>query len=418
MASSEDSFLKQIGPGLALLGAAGIGMILANSPMSASFFSLLEAKIGPVIGPLSLNKSVLHWINDGLMALFFLLVGLELKRELVDGRLSKPKDALLPIFAAVGGMAIPAGIYAAVHFNNPETASGWAIPAATDIAFALCVLSLAGPRVPIGLRVFLVTVAVVDDLGAILMIALFYSGELSTPALMAACGFTVALFALTKMKVRSLVPYLIVGVLLWIAVLKSGIHATLAGVITAMFIPHPKAGSDDTPVVPELHTKGAATPLTKLEHALHNVVSFAVLPIFGLANAGVPLAGLGPEVALGSVPVAIAVALVVGKPIGIVGASLIAVKSGMADLPNNTTWKGVFGASCAAGIGFTMSLFIGGLAFTDDSQTAGVRIGVLMGSFISAFLALAILRSLPVLNKNGELPFSNDRTAATAGGLE
>lgn len=381
--AQSDSFAKQVLPGLALLGAAGVGMALANSPASTAFFDALATKVGPVLGPISLHKSVLHWINDGLMAVFFLLVGLELKRELIDGALAKRRDAMLPAMAAIGGMAVPAMIYVAFHLGSPETMKGWAIPAATDIAFALCVLSLAGPRVPIGLRVFLVTVAVVDDLGAILIIALFYSGALNATALLAAAGLTIGLFAMRRFGVKSVIPYLLIGMLLWVAVLKSGIHATLAGVVTALAIPHDRDATGES-------------ALTHLEHLLHPWVSFLVLPIFGLANAGVPLAGMGLDVALGAVPMAIAIALVVGKPVGIIGMTWVAVKSGMCSLPAGVNWKGVLGASFAAGIGFTMSLFIGMLAFTDPAITAGVRIGVLIGSFISAFIALAVLRTLPL----------------------
>jgi len=402
--AQSDSFAKQVLPGLVLLGAAGVGMGLANSPLAGTFFDTLAAKVGPVIGPISLHKSVLHWINDGLMAVFFLLVGLELKRELIDGALAKPRDAMLPAMAAIGGMAIPALIYVSFHLGSPETMKGWAIPAATDIAFALCVLSLAGPRVPIGLRVFLVTVAVVDDLGAILIIALFYSGALNATALLAAAGLSIGLFVMRRVGVRSVIPYLVIGALLWVAVLKSGIHATLAGVVTALAIPHDR---DET----------GESALTHLEHLLHPWVSFLVLPIFGLANAGVPLAGMGLDVALGAVPVAIAVALVVGKPIGIVGMTFVAVKSGICSLPAGVNWRGVLGASFAAGIGFTMSLFIGMLAFTDPSVTAGVRIGVLIGSFISAFIALGVLRTLPMPSSESVASARTTPSETTAGSL-
>ncbi|MCB9506649.1 MAG: Na+/H+ antiporter NhaA [Myxococcales bacterium] len=394
---TETSRLREAAPGLVLLAAATVGMVVANTPAAASVTAALATKVGPVIGPLSLNKSVIHWINDGLMAIFFLVVGLELKRELVGGRLANARVALLPALAAVGGMAVPALIYAAFHASSPATLVGWAIPAATDIAFALCVVTLAGPRVPVALRVFLVTVAVVDDLGAILVIALFYSGKLAVVPLVVAGAAVGALAALSRSHVRALAPYLIVGAVLWVAVLKSGIHATLAGVITALFVPHAqRVTTADVGVT--IDAASTDSPLLRLEHALHPWVSYAVLPIFGFANAGVPLVGMGLADALAQTPLSIATALVVGKPVGICLAVWLAVRLGVAALPEGTNWRGLIGAGCAAGIGFTMSLFIGGLAFESVEQLAGVRIGVLAGSLISAALALAIFQTLPVAN--------------------
>lgn len=379
MASSNSA--RQSLPGLVLLAAAALGLIVANSPLAHLYESLLTAKIGPVLGPISLHKSVGHWINDGLMAVFFLLVGLELKRELRGGALSNPRDALLPALAAVGGMAVPALIYFAFNAGDPEAMRGWAIPAATDIAFALCILALAGDKVPVCLRVFLVSVAVVDDLGAILVIAAFYTESIAFVALAIAGGLTLGLIALNRAGVRHRLPYLMLGALLWLAVLKSGLHATLAGVVLALTIPHEWGGED--------------TMCTRLEHDLHPGVSFLILPIFGFANAGVPLAGVDASVLLGSVPVGIALALVIGKPIGIAGISWLAIKSGIAELPKGATWQGMLGASMAAGVGFTMSLFIGGLAFTAPEYTVGMRIGVIAGSLVSATAALVLLKALP-----------------------
>ena len=364
--------------GLVLMGAAVVALLIANSPLADAYHAVLHAYLG--------GLSVSHWINDGLMALFFLLVGLEMKREMISGQLAAWPRRILPGVAALGGMAVPALIYLALNLGGGGRPAGWAIPAATDIAFALGVLALLGDRVPASLRVFLTALAILDDLGAIVIIALFYSGSLNALALIAATGVLALLVALNRLRVRLLTPYLLLGAVLWVLVLKSGIHATLAGVALAFTIPlgerHDDAAAGD-------HAHG---PLIRLEHALAPWVNFAVVPIFGLANAGVSLAGLGLADLMAPVPLGVALGLFVGKQVGVYAAATLVVRSGWADLPAHATWRQLYGVALLCGIGFTMSLFIGLLAFpTQPELQDAVKLGVLAGSLASALAGAALL---------------------------
>ena len=355
--------------GFALIGAAALALIVANSPFADSYHALKAAHLGPL--------SLLHWVNDGAMALFFLFVGLEIKRELIEGQLSTPHRRRLPGAAALAGMAVPALIYVAINCGDPAALRGWAIPAATDIAFALGVLALLGKRVPVSLKLFLTAVAVLDDLGAILIIAIFYTADLNLPALAGALAGLGILAACNRLKVTALWPYLLVGAGIWAAVLQSGIHATLAGVAVAMTVPMTK-------------------PLERLEHALQPWIAFAVVPLFGFLNAGVSFAGVSPEIAVGGVPLGIGLGLFVGKQVGIFGACRLMVASGLAHLPHGASWRQLYGVALLCGIGFTMSLFIGGLAFGEGSaREDAVKIGVFAGSLLSALAGWLILRTAP-----------------------
>ena len=363
--------------GLVLIGAAALALIAANSPLSHAYFGLLHLHLGPL--------SVLHWINDGLMAVFFLLVGLELKRELLDGELSTWERRALPGAAALAGMAVPAAIYAAVNAADAPSLRGWAIPAATDIAFALGVLALLGRRVPVSLKILLTAIAVIDDLGAILAIALFYSSELSPLPLLGAMVAIAVLAWLARIGVHVLWPYLAIGLLAWVAMLLSGIHATFAGVAVAMTVP-----LTPTPGKPE----GASSPLHRLEHRLHPLVAFGIVPLFGFANAGVRFIGLGPEAMLGGVPLGIAAGLFIGKQFGILGACWAMIRLRLAEKPSGANWRHLHGVALLAGIGFTMSLFIGVLAFGEGgTRPDSVKLGVLAGSLLSALAGYAMLRS-------------------------
>ncbi|WP_295467697.1 Na+/H+ antiporter NhaA [uncultured Pseudomonas sp.] len=358
--------------GIVLMLAAAIALVVANSPLADTYFASLHA----VVGGLSLG----HWINDGLMALFFLLVGLEIKREMVVGQLARWSDRALPGLAALGGMLVPALLYALVNRHDSQTLAGWAIPAATDIAFALGVLSLLGSRVPPSLKVFLSALAILDDLGAVLIIALFYTSDLSTAMLLAAAGLVAVLLVLNRLKVTALLPYLLVGALLWFCMLRSGIHATLAGVILALYIPLGDTEAD------------AASPLLRLESALHPWVAFLIVPLFGFANAGVSLAGIAPANLLDPVPLGVALGLFLGKQVGISLLVLLAIRSGLARLPEGASWLQLYGVALLCGIGFTMSLFIGALAFpTAPFLVDEVKIGVLLGSLLSALAGVAVL---------------------------
>ncbi len=376
--------------GLVLMGAAVMAMIVANSPLAGSYLQALNLPLQVSAGDFKIAKPLILWINDGLMAVFFLLVGLELKREIVEGHLSNLRSASLPAFAAVGGMAAPALIYAAFNWGDPVAMRGWAIPAATDIAFALGALSLLGSRAPVALKAFLLSLAIFDDLGAIIIIALFYTAELSTGALLTAAALILGLAALNRAGVRSPAAYILLGIPLWVATLKSGVHATLAGVILALFIPiRPPRGaaagdeSDDS-------------PLRHLEHALHPWVAFGVLPIFAFANAGVPVLGLAPSDLLQPVPLGIMLGLVLGKAVGIMVMSVAAVRLAGAPLPEGASWRHVFGASLLAGIGFTMSLFIASLAFEDNVPFIGLeRLGILVGSLFAGVVGFLVLRATP-----------------------
>ncbi|KQT84346.1 Na+/H+ antiporter NhaA [Methylobacterium sp. Leaf466] len=365
--------------GLVLMASAALALVVANSALAPAYFATLKAYLGPL--------SVLHWVNDALMAVFFLLVGLEIKREVLDGRLRTWPDRVLPGVAALGGMVAPGLVYLAVNWHSPETLRGWAIPAATDIAFALGVLALLGSRVPVSLKIFLTALAIIDDLGAVLIIAAFYTAELSLPMLGGAAVAFAVLFGLNKAGVSRLTPYLVVGVVLWVFVLKSGIHATIAGVLLAMTIPlRLSIGKPDDPT----------SPLHKLEHILHPWSSFLILPIFGFANAGVSLAGVTGKMMLDPVTLGVALGLFLGKQVGVFGFVLVVVRLGWAQRPAHASWLQVYGVALLCGIGFTMSLFIGLLAFADSPELeAETKIGVLAGSLVCMALGALVLRFAP-----------------------
>ncbi|MEO9337261.1 Na+/H+ antiporter NhaA [Mesorhizobium sp. SB112] len=363
--------------GIVLMAVAVLAIVVANSPLANGYFSAL----GSYIGPLSLH----HWINDALMALFFLLVGLEIKREMLDGQLSTWSRRILPGAAAAGGMAVPALVYIAFNLDNPAALRGWAIPSATDIAFALGVLSLLGPRVPASLKIFLAALAIIDDLGAVIVIALFYTSDLNLYALGGAAVVVIALSFMNRQGVNRLLPYLALGAVLWVLVLSSGVHATLAGVILALTIP-----LSATPGKPEASPD--ISPLHRLEHALHKPVAFVVVPIFGFANAGVSFAGVTPAVLVGPLTLGVAAGLVVGKLVGVFGTVAILVRAGLADLPAAASWMQTLGVSLLCGIGFTMSLFIGLLAFDDPAMQDGAKFGILAGSLVAGLAGYIILR--------------------------
>ncbi|MCX7080496.1 MAG: Na+/H+ antiporter NhaA [Pseudomonas sp.] len=372
-------FQLEAASGLLLIAAAALALIINNSPLSWLYNGLLDTPVVAQIGALKIAKPLLLWINDGLMAMFFLLIGLEVKREVLEGHLSKPSQIVLPGAAAIGGMVVPALIYWILNKDNPAALGGWAIPMATDIAFALGVLALLGKRVPVSLKLFLMTLAIIDDLGAIIVIAIFYSGALSTLSLILAAACLVALVAMNRLGVVKLGPYMIIGLILWVCVLKSGVHATLAGVTLAFCIP--------------LRTKNAEpSPLLSLEHALHPWVAFGILPLFAFANAGVSLAGVNLESFTHHVPMGIAAGLLLGKTIGVFGLTWLAVKIGIAVLPSGANWGQVLGVAILCGIGFTMSLFVGSLAFVPGSSDyAGMdRMGILTGSILAALIGYAV----------------------------
>lgn len=362
--------------GVLLVFAAANALVIANSPLGVVYFKLLETKLD--------GLSVLHWINDALMALFFLLVGLEIKREFIEGQLASWSRRALPAIAALGGMIAPAAIYIALARGDAEALRGWAIPAATDIAFALGVLAILGSRVPVSLKIFLTALAILDDLGAILIIALFYTGNLSLPMLAGAGACLAVLIALNLRGVRALPLYLALGAVLWFLVLKSGIHATLAGVALALTIPLGGHGAEsDEPEHSPLHT---------LEHRLQPWSSYFIVPIFGFANAGVSIAGMSPSLLLTPVPLGIVLGLFLGKQLGVFGFAWLAVRLGLGSMPARATWAQLYGVSLLCGIGFTMSLFIGALAFASNAAlNDATKIGVLVGSAISAVLGYAVL---------------------------
>lgn len=383
MESSIELFLKkESASGIILMFAAIFAMILANSPLASWYNLLLDVPVVVAVGKLEIAKPLLLWINDGLMALFFFLVGLELKREFLEGDLSKPGQVTLPAIGAVGGMLIPALIYVGFNYDNPSAISGWAIPTATDIAFALGILAIIGSKVPLQLKVFLTSLAIFDDLGAIVIIALFYTDQLSSLALIIAASMLSILFMLNRKNVTSTSPYIFIGIVLWIAVLKSGVHATLAGVILAFFIPI--KGKDDEP-----------SPLKSLEHNLHNTVAFIVLPIFAFANAGISFTGVGVEQVMSPVPLGIVLGLLFGKQLGVFGFCFIAIKLGFAKLPTNVNWTLLYGVALLCGVGFTMSLFIGSLAFEQsvNSPIYQDRLGIVIGSLISGILGYLVINS-------------------------
>ncbi len=376
--------------GILLMVAAVLAMIAANTPLSVYYDQLVDLPVAVSVGSFEIAKPLLLWINDGLMAVFFFLIGLELKRELVEGELADPSAIVLPAIGAVGGMLAPALLYTYFNQGDAVAMKGWAIPAATDIAFSLGILGLLGTRVPIALKIFLVSLAIFDDIGAIIIIALFYTSDLSLLALSVASACIAVLFVLNHRHVTSLAPYIFVGLIMWVAVLKSGVHATLAGVVMALFIPiKPREGSD-------------YSPLKDMEHDLHGVVAFAILPIFAFANAGVQMVGVTVDNFFHSVPVGIALGLFLGKQIGIFGLCWLAVKLGFVKLPESLNMKLLYGVSLLCGVGFTMSLFIGSLAF----ESSGVnllfdeRLGIILGSLVSGLAGYLVLAA--VLPKAGE----------------
>lgn len=373
--------------GVLLMLATLLALIVSNSGV-AWYPALLETPAKVMIGELIINKPLLLWINDGLMAVFFLLVGLELKREVLYGELSEWKKMTLPLAAAFGGLCAPAAIYVFLNKDNPAALNGWAIPAATDIAFALGILALLGSRVPVALKILLTSIAVIDDLAAIIIIALFYTSQLSLTALAVSGAMIIVLFLLNKFGVKSISFYIIVGVILWVSVLKSGVHATLAGVALAAFIP--------------ARPKGEYAAAEKMEHFLHGWVAFFILPVFAFANAGIPLAGLSIEALFRPIPLGIALGLFLGKQIGIFGLCWVTIKCGWASVPKGVTWKQLYGLACLCGVGFTMSLFIASLAFEGSGApvfNTEARLGILVGSVLSGVTGYLLIRTCTKKNK-------------------
>jgi len=366
--------------GVLLMMTAVLAIIVANSPLAYLYNLLLDTPVEIRVGGLNIAKPLLLWINDGLMALFFFLVGLELKRELIEGELSDKRNLILPGVGAIGGMLVPALVYIGFNFNDPIALKGWAIPAATDIAFALGVLSLLGSRVPVSLKIFLTSLAIFDDIGAIVVIALFYTSQLSLTALCFALVSIPILFFMNRSGVESRSPYILVGVIVWISLLKSGVHATLAGVLLAMFIPlKSKSGSN--------------SPLKSLEHDLHSIVAFFVLPVFAFANAGVNFGEMPSDVLHHDVTLGVALGLIVGKQIGIFTLCALAIMLGFAKIPKHMSWASLYGTSALCGIGFTMSLFIGSLAFEETGVNLlfDERVGIIVGSLVSGIVGYLVL---------------------------
>ncbi|MCQ1058135.1 Na+/H+ antiporter NhaA [Photobacterium sp. ZSDE20] len=389
MTDAIRKFLKlESAGGIILIIAAAVAMLIANSPLQDLYNGTLHTYVA--------GLSISHWINDGLMAVFFLLIGLEVKRELIEGALNTKEKAIFPAIAAVGGMIAPALVYVLFNFSDPLAIQGWAIPAATDIAFALGIMALLGSRVPVTLKVFLLALAIIDDLGVIVIIALFYSSDLSTLALAVAFAATAALFVMNARNVTKVSWYVVVGLILWVSVLKSGVHATLAGVVMGFAIP----------LSGENGLSDEHSPLKKMEHALHPYVAFLILPLFAFANAGISLEGVSLSGLTSMLPLGIALGLMIGKPLGIFTASYLAIKAGMATMPEGIGFRQIFSVSVLCGIGFTMSIFISSLAFVgapEDFSTYS-RLGILLGSTISAVVGYMMLsRSLPsaVAKENG-----------------
>lgn len=419
-------FQMEAASGILLLLAAVFALVWANSPLAPAYFRLWGNLITVDVGAFAISKPLLLWINDGLMAVFFFVVGLEIKREVLIGELSEPRKAALPVAAAVGGALLPAGIYAFLNAGGAG-AAGWAIPMATDIAFALGVLALLGRRVPLSLKIFVTAVAIVDDLGAVLVIALFYTAKVSIPALLAAGGFLLVLVLLNRTGVRRTLPYVVLGIALWVAVLKSGMHATIAGVLLALTIPARRAidapeflrraeillaefREDLKPGEAEptqdqrhaLHTLEMAaerleTPLLRLEHALHPWVAFFIIPVFALANAGVSVGGNIGATLTSPTTLGIILGLFIGKQVGIVALAWVATRTGLALMPTGVTWRQIWGVGLLCGIGFTMSLFIAGLAFDDALLLGSAKVGILAGSLVSGVIgALVLIRTARV----------------------
>jgi len=378
-AKDGSSFLsKETMGGLLLMAGALAALIISNSPLSGYYTAFLDVPVAVSAGAFSIDKSLLLWVNDGLMAVFFFLVGLEIKREILEGKLSSFDKAALPFVAAVGGMLVPALVFVAINAGSPDNLGGWAIPAATDIAFALGILALLGPRVPSALKVFLLGIAIIDDLGAILAIAIFYTNDLSTESLIFSAIGMAVLVAMNRFGVRQIAPYAILGLVVWAGVLKSGVHATLAGVLVALVIP--------------IRDREGDSPLARAEHALFPWVSFFIMPLFAFANAGVSLSGLSWGDLLAPLPLGIALGLFIGKQAGVISFTWISVRFGLCRLPDNITWHQTYGVACLTGIGFTMSLFIGTMAFDTTEQLNAVRLGVLMASACSAILGVLVIR--------------------------
>ena len=375
--------LESIG-GILLLCTAIIAMLVANSPLAGLYNQFLETPIAVQVGALVINKPLLLWVNDGLMAIFFFLIGLEIKREVLEGELSSFSQVILPGIGALGGMLVPAGIYVWLNWGNDIALDGWAIPVATDIAFALALLGVFDQRVPVALKVFLLTLAIFDDLAAIMIIAVFYSGDLSLTALIFGAASLGVAVAMNRLGVTRISAYVILGVVLWVAVLKSGVHATLAGVLIAFCIP--------------MRDQRGRSPLQELEHDLHGPVALVILPLFAFANAGLSLSGMSLEALTHPVTLGVIMGLLLGKPVGILSFVGAAVVLGLAKLPKHVTWSQLLGVAMACGIGFTMSLFIAGLAFEHGSGDyfSGDRLGILVGSLLSAVVGYGVLRfSLP-----------------------
>ena len=376
-------FKLEAASGLVLLISAILALIISNSDLSSLYFETLNKYLFIGINNFGLKLSVLHWINDALMAIFFFFVTLEIKREFLQGELSNIKQALLPIIAAVGGMVVPALFYVVINFGDPETINGWAIPSATDIAFSLGVLSLLGKRVPLSLKVFLTALAIIDDLGAILIIALFYSGDLNVMYLSLMLVAFIILLVINKFNIKVFLPYLLIGLLLWDFTHNSGIHATIAGVLLAMTIPHRKKEKD-------------FSLLIKIEHAISPYVAFGIMPLFAFANAGVSLEGLSLSSLLDKVPLGIVLGLFVGKQLGVFVFSYVSIKLKIAQMPGNSSWYNFYGVGILTGIGFTMSLFVGNLAFVENAQYMdGVKIGVLTGSLLSTLAGYFLILLTP-----------------------
>ncbi|GLQ29780.1 Na+/H+ antiporter NhaA [Litoribrevibacter albus] len=376
-------FLKlESASGILLILATAVALVFANTPLDQYYELFLSTQMGVHIGALAINKPLLLWINDGLMAVFFFLIGLELKRELVEGELSDPKQIILPAAGAVGGMLVPALIYVFFNWGDEQAITGWAIPAATDIAFALGILAMLGSRVPVALKVFLVSLAIIDDIGAIIIIAIFYTSDLSIESLVVA-GLSIAFLAvLNKRGVVKIAPYLLVGLVLWVSVLKSGVHATLAGVVLAFFIPL------------KLKNEHGESPARQLEHDLHSSVAFVIVPIFAFANAGVDLRGMSLERFLDPLPIGIAMGLFLGKQLGVFGFAWLVIKLGLAKLPSSINWAQLYGVAILCGIGFTMSLFIGSLAFEQTGESMDDRLGILFGSLLSSVVGFLLLHKV------------------------
>nr|VFK28694.1 MAG: sodium/proton antiporter, NhaA family [Candidatus Kentron sp. MB]VFK32274.1 MAG: sodium/proton antiporter, NhaA family [Candidatus Kentron sp. MB]VFK75784.1 MAG: sodium/proton antiporter, NhaA family [Candidatus Kentron sp. MB] len=383
----KNSFHNPAASGILIFLAAVSAMVIENSPWNVHYDAFLNIPVAVRFADLEIAKPLLLWINDGLMAIFFLLVGLELKREFLEGQLSQPANVILPVVGAVGGIVLPAVFYILLNHADPVALEGWAVPTATDIAFALGILALLGTRVPAALKLFLLTLAIIDDLAAIVIIAIFYTGDLSTNSLIVAGCALAVLVGMNRLGFRKIAGYVLIGAVLWMAVLKSGVHATLAGVALAMVIPLKKDAN-------------GAAPLHQLEHDLHQVVGLGILPLFAFANAGVSLAGLSPAILLEPVPLGIALGLFLGKQIGVFGFVWAVIKMGLAKKPDDLTWGRLYGVALLCGIGFTMSLFISALAFEHNGaaiisgspDVGSARLGILTGSLISGFLGYLVLR--------------------------